>query len=205
MHRAHSAEFRERAEEAGGLPKFVVREFEEYGRCGRLEAGCLHLECPSCSHSHLVAFSCKRRGFCPSCLGRGMADTAVHLEQHVLPAVPVRHWICSLPWGLRALCGYDRVLCADVVAAFVLELSRSLKRRAKRLFGLDSVADAHTGAVAAIQRTDSALRLNVHAHVLALDGVYIREKKDGPLVFLPLPTPTREEVAEVARRTAKRI
>ena len=110
-----------------------------------------------------------------------MADTAVHLEQHVLPAVPVRHWICSLPWGLRALCGYDRALCADVVAAFVLELSRSLKRRAKRLFGLDSVADAHTGAVAAIQRTDSALRLNVHFHVLALDGAFVREEEGGPL------------------------
>ena len=107
--------------------------------------------------------------------------------------------------GLRALCGYDRVLCAEVVSAFVLELSRSLKRRAKRRFGLDSVADAHTGAVAAIQRTDSALRLNVHAHVLALDGVYVREREDGPLVFLPLPTPTSAEVADVARRTAERI
>lgn len=97
------------------------------------------------------------------------------------------------------------MLCAEVVSAFVLELSRSLKRRAKRRFGLDSVADAHTGAVAAIQRTDSALRLNVHAHVLALDGVYVREREDGPLVFLPLPTPTSAEVADVARRTAERI
>ena len=59
--------------------------------------------------------------------------------------------------------------------------------------------------MAAIQRTDSALRLNVHAHVLALDGVYVREREDGPLVFLPLPTPTSAEVADVARRTAERI
>ncbi len=42
-------------------------------------------------------------------------DTAVHLEQSVLPRVPIRHWICSLPWGLRALLGYDRKLCAEVV------------------------------------------------------------------------------------------
>jgi len=60
-------EFRERAEEAGGLPKFVVKEFEAFLRCGRLEAGCLHLVCQSCGHSQLVAFSCKRRGFCPLC------------------------------------------------------------------------------------------------------------------------------------------
>jgi hypothetical protein len=69
-----------------------------------------------------------------------------------------------LPWGLRALLGYDRVLCAEVVGAFVEELCRSLSRRAKRLFGLPTVADAKTGAVAAVQRTDGALRLNVHAH-----------------------------------------
>jgi len=74
--------------EHGGLPKFVVREFEEYLRCGLLSAGCLHLVCRSCGHSQLVALSCKRRGFCPSCLGRRMVDTAVHMEQHVLPPYP---------------------------------------------------------------------------------------------------------------------
>jgi hypothetical protein len=39
----------------------------------------------------------------------------VHLEQRVLPAVPIRHWIGSLLWGLRALLCYDRVLCVEVV------------------------------------------------------------------------------------------
>ena len=37
------------------LPGFVEREFEAYLKCGR------------CHAEHLVAFSCKRRGFCPSC------------------------------------------------------------------------------------------------------------------------------------------
>lgn len=60
-------------------------------RSRRLEHGCLHLVCRECGYSELVAFSCKQRGFCPSCLGRRMADTAVHLEQSVLPRVPIRH------------------------------------------------------------------------------------------------------------------
>jgi hypothetical protein len=47
--------------------------------------------------------------------------------------------------------------------------------------------------------------LNVHAHVLALDGVYVRDEKTEALAFRPLPTPTRSEVAEFARRTAERI
>jgi hypothetical protein len=113
----------------GRLPKFIIREFEEYLRCGLLSEGCLHLACRSCGYSLLVALSCKRRGFCPACLGRRMSDSAVHLQERVLPAVPIRHWICSLPWGLRALLGYDSKLCAEVVRAFVGELSRSLRHR----------------------------------------------------------------------------
>ncbi|MBE7481570.1 MAG: transposase zinc-binding domain-containing protein [Polyangiaceae bacterium] len=61
----HWPAFLERAEEHGGLPRFVVKEFEEYLRCGRLEHGCLHLVCRECGYSELVAFSCKQRGFCP--------------------------------------------------------------------------------------------------------------------------------------------
>jgi hypothetical protein len=34
----HWPAFRERSEAAGGLPRFVVREMEEYLRCGRLPA-----------------------------------------------------------------------------------------------------------------------------------------------------------------------
>jgi hypothetical protein len=58
-----------------------------------------------------------------------------------------------------------------------------------------------------IQRFDSALRLNVHAHLLALDGVYVRDgqRDDDPLVFHELPEPSAADVAEVASRTAARI
>jgi len=204
---AHWPKFLERAEEHGGLPRFVVKEFEEYLRCGRLERGCLHLVCRKCGYSELVALSCKKRGFCPSCLGRRMADTAVHLEQSVLPRVPIRHWICSLPWGLRALLGYDRKLCAEVVSAFMAEVDRSLRWRAKRELGLGSMAVAHTGAVVAVQRADSALRLNVHFHALVLDGVYVHQDDDpsAPLEFRELDTPSHADIAEVASRTATRI
>jgi hypothetical protein len=201
----HWPAFREQAEEVGGLPKFVVREVEEFLRCGRLEAGCLHCRCRRCGYSHLVAFSCKRRGaICSSCAGRRMADIAVHLEEQVLPPVPIRHWICTLPWGLRALLGYDRELCSEVLGAFAGEVMRSLKWRAKRALGLSSIQDAHTGTVAVVQRVDSSLRLNVHFHLLALDGVYIRQEH-GALVWHSLPTPTRAEVQDVAARTARCI
>ena len=49
------------------LPGYVAREFEAYLHCGRLEHGFLRVRCETCHHQKLVAFSCKRRGFCPSC------------------------------------------------------------------------------------------------------------------------------------------
>jgi hypothetical protein len=35
------------------------------------------LKCADCDERRLVAFSCKGRGFCPSCLGRRMCATVV--------------------------------------------------------------------------------------------------------------------------------
>jgi hypothetical protein len=202
---SHWADFVEHTEAQGRpLPRFVHREVEAYLRCGILEHGLLRLGCPACGFERLVAFSCKKRGFCPSCLGRRMTDTACHLRERVLPEVPLRQWVCSLPWQLRLAVGYDGALCSAVMSAFVEEVQRSYRWRAKRAFGLGSVALAHTGAVTFIQRFDSALRLNPHAHTLALDGVYVRGD-DGALGFHALAAPSAEEVADVARRTAARV
>ena len=37
-----------------------------------------------------MAFSCKRRGFCPFYGARRMAQTAAHLVEHVIDQVPVQ-------------------------------------------------------------------------------------------------------------------
>lgn len=61
--------------EGDSLPAFVQQEFDDYLKCGLLEHGFLRVKCDGCQHEHLVAFSCKRRGFCPSCGARRMVDT----------------------------------------------------------------------------------------------------------------------------------
>jgi hypothetical protein len=193
-----------RADEHGGLPSFVVREVQDYLDCGVLQRGCITAACRRCGFERELGLSCKHRGFCPSCCGRRMNDLASHLVDAVLPQVPIRHWICTLPWPLRYAVGYDKKLCAAVFDAFVKELMRSYKRRAKRLLGLASMRHAHTGTVTFVQRFDSALRLSPHGHVLALDGVYVRDAQ-GALSFHPLPEPSLAEVHDVAARTATRI
>jgi ribosomal protein S27E len=91
------------ARQSKHLPKFVMQEFEEYLKCGRLEHGFLRVRCESCCDEKLVAFSCKRRGFCPSCGARRMADSAAHLVDEILPDNPIRQWVLSVPFALRFL------------------------------------------------------------------------------------------------------
>jgi ribosomal protein S27E len=85
------------------LPGYVQREFDEYLKCGRLEHGFLRVRCDACHAEHLVAFSCKRRGFCPSCGARRMAESAALLVDEVFPEQPVRQWVLSFPYPLRFL------------------------------------------------------------------------------------------------------
>ena len=74
------------------LPGYVQREFEDFLKCGRLEHGFLRLRCDTCHAEHLVAFSCKRRGFCPSCGARRMVESAALLVDEVLPQEPMRRF-----------------------------------------------------------------------------------------------------------------
>ncbi|MFT4520114.1 MAG: ribosomal protein S27E [Halioglobus sp.] len=72
------------------LPAHVHREFEAYLKCGRLEHGFLRVRCDKCHFERLVAFACKKRGFCPSCGARRMAETAALLSDEVFPDLPLR-------------------------------------------------------------------------------------------------------------------
>jgi len=86
----HAASFIAHTEASTGaeLPRFIKDEFEAFPECGILAHGFLRLRlrlrCGECGHDKLLAFSCKRRGFCPSCGARRMSQTAAHLVMNPL-------------------------------------------------------------------------------------------------------------------------
>jgi hypothetical protein len=156
--RDHFETFRAEAEatrDGQGLPRFVEREFRDFLTCGCLAAGFARFRCASCRKDRLVPFSCKGRGFCPSCGGRRMTYRAAHLVDHVFPRVPVRQWVLSLPPRLRYLLAFDHALCRAVVAIFVRAVLAWLRRRAQRA----GVAGGRGGGVAIVQRFGAALNL----------------------------------------------
>jgi len=81
----------------------VREEFDAYLRCGVLDHGVLRVVCEQCHGERLVAISCKKRGFCPSCGARRMAESARHLVEEVPGPRSVRQWVLSLPYPLRFL------------------------------------------------------------------------------------------------------
>jgi ribosomal protein S27E len=145
------------------VPGFVEREFRSFLDCGVLSRGFLRVRCNDCGVDRLVPYSCKKRCICSSCGGRRMADTAAHLVDRVFPRVPVRQWVLSLPYALRYRLAYDASLVSDVLAIFTRTVFASLIRRARE-FGAERRPQC--GAVSFIQRFDSALRLNLHVHML---------------------------------------
>ncbi len=159
------------------LPRHVQKEFDEYLKCGRLEHGFLRVQCSSCHHERLVAFSCKRRGFCPSCGARRMAESAALLVDEVLPNQPMRQWVLSFPFQLRFLFASRPELMGKVLGIVHRAISSHLIKKAEL-----TQKTAKTGAVTLIQRFGSALNLNVHFHMLFLDGVYV-DRLDGSARF----------------------
>ncbi len=105
----------------------------------------------------LVAFSCKRRGFCPGCGARRMAESAALLVDEVLPHEPMRQWVLSFPYQLRFLFASGPELMGKVLGIVYQAIASHLIRKA----GLTRKT-AHSGAVTLIQRFGSALNLNVH-------------------------------------------
>ena len=110
------------------------------------------LECGILAHG----FSCKRRGFCPSCGARRMAQTAAHLVDHLIPRAPVRQWVLSFPIPLRILFAAHPALLTPVLQIIHRVIARFLIKQA----GLKG-GEAHTGAVTLIQRFGSAANLNI--------------------------------------------
>jgi hypothetical protein len=197
----HAATFFAQAEaEAGAdLPQFVKDEFDAFLECGILAHGFLRLRCGDCGHDKLVAFSCKRRGFCPSCGARRMAQTAAHLVDHVIPHVPVRQWVLSLPIPLRLLLAAQPKLVTLVLQVVHRAITRHLLGQA----GLKA-DEADSGAVTLIQRFGSAAKLNVHLHCLVLDGVY-RLSAEGAPEFVEAPAPTDEALQTVLHKIITRL
>jgi hypothetical protein len=145
----------------GVLRDEVLKTFDEYLNCGLLEHGAARVYCDTCRYSFLVAYSCKKRGVCPSCLAKRAVKFAEHMYEHVLEDVPQRHIVFSIPVRLRAFMRYDRKLNDILFHAAWDTITECL--------GQDGRTAA---AVLTLQCAGEALNFNPHLHGMLADGLF---------------------------------
>jgi len=202
-------EWRDEAERP--VPGYVEEELRGYLECGILCFGFGRALCTGCGQGFVIAFSCKGRGVCPSCNGRHMAQTAAHLVDHVIPPVPVRQWVISVPKRLRGFLADRPAAVAALTRIFIEEIERLLGAVA----GVTSVACApaaarpRLGAISFLHRFGSALNHHVHLHVCATDGVFMPAAGGAGCcvspAFLPARSVTQADLATVTERVRRRV
>ena len=129
----------------------MTDEFDAFLACGILAHGFLRLRCNGCAEEKLVAFSCKRRGICPSCGTRRMNEAAAHLVDHVIPKVPVRQWVLSFPIPLRSLIAVHPECLLPVLQIIHRAIATFLYKQTS-------------------QQRDQAVNLHIHLHALVLEA-----------------------------------
>lgn len=121
-----------------------------------------------------------------------MAEASANLVDHVLPRVPLRQFVFTVPFELRARLAYDGKLLGAVGRIFVDSVLGFYRRTMRDLF---RVGIGQSGAVTVVQRVSSDLRLNPHFHSIVLDGVFV-PNEEGTLAFHRLPSLSNIDVAE---------
>lgn len=101
--------------------------------------------CAGCGHKSILAFSCKTRLLCPSCAARHVGDGAAHLLDRVLPDVPYRQIVISLPYEVRGLLAFR----PPVLRAAVRLIDDTVLAWQRRRAG------GRVGGVAVLQRAGS--------------------------------------------------
>jgi hypothetical protein len=144
-----------------------------------------------------------------------MADSAALLVDEILPFQPMRQLspgmacsramqeqlprVLSVPYPLRFLFASNPKVMTNVLGIVDRSIATHLTHKAGFARPL-----AQTGAVTLIQRFGSALNLNIHFHMLFLDGVYI-DNKHGTSRFYWVKAPTCEELTKLMHTIAHRV
>jgi ribosomal protein S27E len=105
------AEYENRFEREYGYFRSVIQEVvEKYLDCGNPKSGFARIRCPDCGTERLLSFSCKVRGFCPSCHSKRREEWGEWMREKLLLDVPHRQVVFTIPKMLRVFFKYNRSL-----------------------------------------------------------------------------------------------
>ena len=145
----------------------VVGQFQE---CGIPDYGFVRIRCEECHAEHLLPFSCKSRGFCPSCAAKRECFFAEFLQQEVLAKVTHRHVVFTIPKRLRGIFLRDRHLLPELSRIGYESVLETLREQL-------GIPVGRGAAVIASQTFGSLLDFTPHAHALFAWGLFEGESE----------------------------
>jgi len=156
-------EYESRFEREYGYFRPIVKEVvERYLDCGNPRCGFARIRCPDCAEERLVMFSCRTRGFCPSCHAKRVEQWGEWMRETLLLDVPHRQVVFTIPKRLRVFFKFDRRLLGS--------LCRSALRALSRYFEIVTGSALIPGVIAVLQTFGDRINLHVHLHFLVTEG-----------------------------------
>jgi hypothetical protein len=126
-----------------------------------------------------------------------MASTAAHLHDHVLPDEALRQWVFTFPQPLPRLLAWEPDLLRRVLAVVARSVQDCLRRRTRQ-------PDGRAGMITFVQSFTGDLRLFVHFHVVAPEGVWVTGADELPR-FVPAGKLPRQELKDVVQDVFTRV
>jgi hypothetical protein len=188
MPRPFEQVYDERFERQYGFFRPYVRQvIYRYLDCGVLEDGFARVRRDDCGREYLLAFSCKRRHFCPSCHQKRVVEFGEWLCGNVVKAVPHRHVVFGISKILRRHFLYNRKLLSGLSRCAWEAFNEYLQ-------SASSSGQLRPAAVNAIQTFGDFLGYNPHCHMLVADGGF-----HGNEAFTVVPAPDGNQIADLFR------
>ena len=133
-----------------------------------------------------------------------MAESAAHLVDEVFPKVGIRQWVLSFPMPVRFILAKNPKIQAKCLTLVHRAITTFIQAKAQQK-GFRS--KLHPGAVTLIQRFGGSLNLNLHYHMLFLEGGFYETAshlKQGPKYWWVDP-PTDGEIQAMVSTLAYRV
>jgi len=157
------AEYENRFEREYGYFRPIVKEVvEKYLDCGNPRCGFARIRCPVCRAEYLLTFSCKTRGFCPSCQAKRVEIWGDWVRERLFWDVPHRQVVFTIPKMLRIFFKFKRRLLGDLSLAAL----RALKLYFEAVAGESLIP----GVIAVIQTFGDRINFHPHLHFLVTCG-----------------------------------
>ena len=157
------SEYENRFQKSFGYFRPVIQKVVgKYLDCGNPFCGFARIRCQKCGKEYLLSFSCKVRGFCPSCHAKRLEEWGEWMREKLILDVPHCQVVFVIPKMLRIFFKYHRklqgTLCQCAVKAFQKYLQGVTRK------------NLIPGIIGVIQTFGQRINFHPHIHLLVTEG-----------------------------------